>query len=602
MSFEERTLKRWTLGRLFIPFTCVGSLTVWEVTCRKPMFTFFDSQPHSPTPTQAVPGLPALTHQERQAFSHLGLQLCQSISPHLQDFWGLKSQWHFQGVWYRLPPLWQKEGLLEVAGSLPRMSDSYDPIALPYNAYANHALYESLLRYSLGEASHKTSSSAPLTTLESFVVRDYLEQWVVHALKILVPERVELSSERPVHMEGVMTFVFTATSGVTPLEEGVGKLMLQVPVSVLKTVAKQFKPQPKHSWESVLAWSQGQGSCLTSPATLVAGLSTLKISELKGLEAGDLLVLEHSDVHYLGLKHPKSHVLQAFGINAELGSLEYFDPAWASPSPYSSPSAPNDQSPLASNHELHSTSPEQLHESSLTMMYPHTQVPTDAQQSLWDQLHVDVHAEFKPLRIPIQELRHMSQGLLIEVGDLLHNEIQLVTNSTTIAYGQLVVVGDKFGVLLTKVPGQEDAQALAPLGGQEVPLAPVSVAQSKQASGLTEQASSPQASPPSFEDDQDDEAPTPKIDPQLVAYCQNIGLHPQLAQTAISVGFNLQELVDAATQQGIGMNEFFVATFEHEQNNIPVPKLDDDDELSAELNRTTAMLEEVEDLLDDEDS
>jgi hypothetical protein len=57
--------------------------------------------------------------------------------------------------------------------------------------------------------------------------------------------------------------------------------------------------------------------------------------------------------------------------------------------------------------------------------------------------------------------------------------------------------------------------------------------------------------------------------------------------------------VDAATQQGIGMNEFFVAAFE--QNNIPVPKLDDDDELSAELNRTTAMLEEVEDLLDDED-
>ena len=193
----------------------------------------------------------------------------------------------------------------------------------------------------------------------------------------------------------------------------------------------------------------------------------------------------------------------------------------------------------------------------------------------------------------------MSQGLLIEVGDLLHNEIQLVTNSTTIAYGQLVVVGDKFGVLLTKVPGQEDAQALAPLGGQEAPLAPVSVAQSKPSSGLAEQASSPQASPPSFEDDQDDEAPTPKIDPQLVAYCQNIGLHPQLAQTALSVGFNLQELVDAASQQGVGMNEFFVAAFE--QNNIPVPQLDDDDELSAELNRTTAMLEEVEDLLDDED-
>jgi flagellar motor switch protein FliN/FliY len=559
------------------------------------MFTFFESQSHTRADGDASQVSLALTYEDRQTFSRLGVQLCQIIQSDILEFWGLESDWHFQGVWHRIPKLWQKEGLLTVAGSLPRMSDSYDTIAMPYTAYANHAFYEGLLTFSFGERKHKTQRATQLTTLESFMVRNFVEQWVPHALNTLIPETVELSSERPVHMDGFMTYVFTPRSGFKSSSDFIGKLMLQVPLSALRSVVKHVDPLPKHSWESFLAWNEGQGACLYSPASLVAGLSTLQISELKLLEAGDLIVLEHSDINRLGLKHPKSHILQAFGIDADYSQLEQFDPAWAS-----SPQALNNV-PTASSHAPHNTVPLQFNESNPTMMYPHTQVPSDAQNSLWDQLHVDVHAEFKPLRIPIQELRHMSEGLLIEVGDLLHNEIQLVTNSSTIAYGQLVVVGDKFGVLLTKVPGQEDTHALAPLGEAEAPLAKVSASGTKLPQSVAVQ-ESPIVSRPSLGDDDDDENgddnESLEMDPQLIAYCRSIGLHPVLAQTAVTVGFNLQELVDAATQQGIGMNEFFVAAFE--ENDIPVPDLGDEDELSAELNRTTAMMEEMEDLLGEE--
>ncbi len=565
------------------------------------MFTFFESQSHIREEGEALQSPLTLTHEERQACSHLGLHVCQIIQTHIQAFWGLDSHWQFQGVWHRIPKLWQKEGLLTVAGSLPRMSDSYDPIAMPYTAYANHAFYEGLLTFSFGERKQKMQRATQLTTLESFILRDFLEQWVPHAVNALIPEAVELSSERPVHMEGFMTYVFTPQSGFDSSTDFVPKLMLQVPLSALKAVVTDVTPVLTHSWESLLLWNEKEGISFASPATLVAGLSTLKISELKLLEAGDLIVLEHSDCHTLGLKYPKSHILQAFQIQADLSQLEEFDALWAEPSIASRPSP----------YQNHKTSPVQFNESTTTMMYPHTQVPTEAQNSLWDQLHVDVHAEFKPLRIPIQELRHMSQGLLIEVGDLLHNEIQLVTNNTTIAYGQLVVVGDKFGVLLTKVPGQEDTHALASLGQEEVPLAPVQIAdgttlmtKAEPPLGQTSQAvqDAPVKSRLDMEDEDDEEEEddddSPEIDPQLVAYCRSIGLHPKLAQTAINVGFNLQELVEAATQQGIGMNEFFIAAFE--QNEIPVPDLDDEDELSAELNRTTAMMEEMEDLLGEE--
>jgi flagellar motor switch protein FliN/FliY len=551
------------------------------------MFTFFESQPHTRAEGDSSQGSLALTHEDRQAFAQLGRKICHIIQSHIHEFWGLESHWQFQGVWHRIPKLWQKEGLLTVAGSLPRISDTYDPIAMPYTAYASHAFYEELLTFSFGERKHKTQRATQLTTLESFIFRDFLEQWVLPALNTLIPETVELSSERPVHMDGFMTYVFTPHTGFQSNTDLIPKLMLQVPLSALKAVVKDVSPLPTHSWERFLAWNEGQGASFASPATLVAGLSTLKISELKLLEAGDLIVLEHSDIHKLGLKHPKNHILQAFGIVADYSELESFDPAWSGPPPH-----------------LPNPPPLQFNESHPTMMYPHTQVPADAQNSLWDQLHVDVHAEFKPLRISIQELRHMSKGLLIEVGDLLHNEIQLVTNSSTIAYGQLVVVGDKFGVLLTKVPGQEDTHALAPLGEEDVPLAPVSVAGTKVSQGVSEQASAVESSPSlgndneEEDDNNDNEDNTPQIDPELVAYCRSIGLHPKLAQTAIDVGFNLQELVDAATQQGIGMNEFFVAAFE--QNEIAVPELDDEDELTSELNRTTAMMEEMEDLLGEE--
>jgi flagellar motor switch protein FliN/FliY len=569
------------------------------------MFTFFESQPHTRSTGELNQGLLTLTHEERQAFALLGLKICSIIQNDIQAFWGLESQWQFQGAWHRIPKLWQKEGLLTVAGSLPRNSDTYDPIAMPYSVYANHAFYEELLTFSFGERKQKMYRATQLTTLESFILHEFLGQWVPNALNTLIPEAVELSSERPVHMDGFMTYVFTPKSNLNLHSDFIGKLMLQVPLSALKAVIKHVNPLPTQTWESFLDWNQSLGASFACPVTLVAGLSTLKISELKQLEAGDLIVLEHSDIHRLGLKHPQSQILQAFKIGGDLSTLEQFDPAWAS----SSVTPPTTSMSLDTTCNPYYNNTQEFNESYPTMMYPHTQVPSDVQNSLWDQLHVDVHAEFKPLRIPIQELRHMSKGLLIEVGDLLHNEVQLVTNSSTIAYGQLVVVGDKFGVLLTKVPGQEDTHALAPLGEEEAPFAPVSIAGSKSSqSHSNEEAMIEERTMTAHhenhdesDEDEDEDAPNNKgedasdIDPQLVAYCRSIGLHPKLAQTAVEVGFTLQDLVDAATQQGIGMNEFFVAAFE--QNDIPVPELDEEDELTSELNRTTAMMEEMEDLL-----
>jgi flagellar motor switch protein FliN len=73
-----------------------------------------------------------------------------------------------------------------------------------------------------------------------------------------------------------------------------------------------------------------------------------------------------------------------------------------------------------------------------------------------DQLHVDIYACFEPLRLPLSQVRQMGEGLLVEVGDLLQNKIYLQVNGNTLAEGELMVVGDKFGVLVTKLYGRDE--------------------------------------------------------------------------------------------------------------------------------------------------
>ncbi|XVJ51869.1 MAG: hypothetical protein HEQ32_07270 [Vampirovibrio sp.] len=545
------------------------------------MVTFFQS---ASTLKHPAPELGRLTSSEGQALCQKGLALLPVLSAAIHHFWGVTTTWQLQGIWYQVPKAWQEEKLVSYHASLPRLGDAYEMLPLPFATHMNDPLLNHVLAFNFGS---RETSLQTLSALEHFVAQQFLEQWAKDALTHLIPEDIPLPTQSPLHAEGSVTYVFSTSLSPQGHDAGpLPKVMLQVPLIALKaSIAKQPYAAHALSWEAFLDWQKQQGSPLSSTATLMAGVSILKVGDLKALDVGDLLVLEHSSLHRLGLIHPQRQIIQAFPIQADLDRLEAFDPEIPSASPIS-------------------LNPQAL-ESDPAMMYPDTTLPQDAKESLWDQLHVEVHAEFKPMRIPIQELRHMSQGLLIEVGDLLHNEIQLVTNHNTIAYGHLVVVGDKFGVLLTKIPGQQDTHALTPLGETPAPMAPLHSTSSASVQGVAHGGGYSQA-PVEKASEAEAETPPPSasgIDPQLVAYCQSIGLNPQLAQTAVNVGFNLQELVEAANQQQVALNDFFIAAFE--QNDIPIPDLDDFDEevddLEVELNRTSAMMEEMEDLLGEDD-
>src|SRR5690606_10240822 len=71
---------------------------------------------------------------------------------------------------------------------------------------------------------------------------------------------------------------------------------------------------------------------------------------------------------------------------------------------------------------------------------------TQSRKSIWDNLEVEVTAAFNPIKLPLKQVKEMEQGLVIEVGGLMDNAILIEVEGQPIAWGELLVVGDKFGV------------------------------------------------------------------------------------------------------------------------------------------------------------
>lgn len=71
--------------------------------------------------------------------------------------------------------------------------------------------------------------------------------------------------------------------------------------------------------------------------------------------------------------------------------------------------------------------------------------------TIWDNLQVEVTAAFRPIKLPLKQLKEMEQGLVVEVGDLMDNRVQIEVEGHPIAWGELLVLGDKFGVRIQGV-------------------------------------------------------------------------------------------------------------------------------------------------------
>lgn len=78
-------------------------------------------------------------------------------------------------------------------------------------------------------------------------------------------------------------------------------------------------------------------------------------------------------------------------------------------------------------------------------------------QSLWDEIQVEMGAEFEKVKITLGELKNIEEGLVLDLSSVYDNKITLKVEDKTIATGELIIVNDRYGVKITDVMAAEPA-------------------------------------------------------------------------------------------------------------------------------------------------
>ena len=74
--------------------------------------------------------------------------------------------------------------------------------------------------------------------------------------------------------------------------------------------------------------------------------------------------------------------------------------------------------------------------------------------NIWDNIEVNMVAEFDAVKISLGELRNIENGMVIDLTSLYDNKVTLKVENRDIAHGELVIVNDRYGVKITEITDQ----------------------------------------------------------------------------------------------------------------------------------------------------
>lgn len=187
-----------------------------------------------------------------------------------------------------------------------------------------------------------------------------------------------------------------------------GKIIVSIPIILLPEI-QQNEPVYVFELDSF-------------PKTQVAvdievGTSRISLSDLKNIEVDDIVVLEKSNINKMKIT-----------MNGQKKSFKL------SPDPS-----------LIISMDDH----EDNHENGGKIMEENTT------QNMWDSIQVDISAEFEQVKIPLGDLRQISEGLVVDIGSVYENKIDLMVENKIIASGELVIINDRYGVRVDTVYNAE---------------------------------------------------------------------------------------------------------------------------------------------------
>ena len=188
-----------------------------------------------------------------------------------------------------------------------------------------------------------------------------------------------------------------------------GKIVISLPQNCLKTEAVQR--EENFSYDDFLS--------ANTFVNISAGTSRISLNDLKNLYPGDILLLENSNVNFMEIK--TDNIRKSFKVNPEPALMLELD--------------------------------EEEHELGADM---------SDNQNIWDDIQIEVGAEFDKVKMTLGDLKQISKGLVIDLGPVFHNKISLLVENKVVAKGELVILNDKYGVKVDEIISSGQKEDITP--------------------------------------------------------------------------------------------------------------------------------------------
>ena len=159
---------------------------------------------------------------------------------------------------------------------------------------------------------------------------------------------------------------------------------------------------------------------------VMAGSTRLTLNDIKALDVDDIILLEKSQINKMYVKN--GNFSYEFKVNPDPSIM------------------------LDLDEDEHDTGGEIM-----------------SDKNMWDDIQIEVSAEFDKVKMSLGELKQMTTGMVIDLADAFNDKISLLVEEKVVAKGDLVIINDRYGVRLTEIIS-ESAQD-APVPAESAPKA-----------------------------------------------------------------------------------------------------------------------------------
>ncbi len=262
-------------------------------------------------------------------------------------------------------------------------------------------IVKEFLQDSIGESpTNKNFELEKITELEAKILTGFNNYLYRFFSEILLPPS-EIPQNTVNYNECILTFFLENE------QKPIGKMIVTVPVIAVKPEKLRIRHR----------FSIDDFKNCPARFNISVGKTKIKLNDIKQLEPGDIVVLEDSNIKRMTLIYENKTL--KFKVIPNPALIKDFD--------YDGGRHMDENS--ANNFNM------------------------------WDTIQVDMGAEFEKVKISLGELKQMSEGLVVDIGSVYENKIDLKVENKIIASGELVIINDRYGVRIDEIYTDEKEDA-----------------------------------------------------------------------------------------------------------------------------------------------